>query len=132
MFSVVHVLTNHTLYSCIKYIECLEGYVYICTHSCIKSSSRFCSNIGTGPALTMISLLPAQAYNVLFFHLLSSVDENPSFSDVLFYGHESTLLIFDTLFFCIVDLMSQNFVLAAIITYLQQEVSPLFDKTGKF
>lgn len=48
-------------------------------------------------------------------------DENPSFSDVLFYGHESTLLIFDTLFFCIVDIMSQNFVLAAIITYLQQE-----------
>lgn len=48
-------------------------------------------------------------------------DENPSFSDVLFYGHESTLLIFDTLFFCIVDLMSQNYVLAAIITYLQQE-----------
>ncbi|XP_056378292.1 meckelin isoform X2 [Hyla sarda] len=48
-------------------------------------------------------------------------DENHSFSDVLFYGHESTLLIFDTLFFCIVDILSQNFVLAAIITYLQQE-----------
>ncbi|XP_072007644.1 meckelin isoform X2 [Engystomops pustulosus] len=48
-------------------------------------------------------------------------DESHSFSDVLFYGHESTLLIFDTLFFCIVDIMSQNFVLAAIITYLQQE-----------
>ncbi|KAM5156696.1 meckelin [Mantella aurantiaca] len=48
-------------------------------------------------------------------------DENHSFSDVLFYGHESTLLIFDTLFFCIVDLMSQNFVLAAVLTYLQQE-----------
>ncbi|XP_069813490.1 meckelin [Dendropsophus ebraccatus] len=48
-------------------------------------------------------------------------DENHSFSDVLFYGHESTLLIFDTLFFCVVDILSQNFVLAAIITYLQQE-----------
>ncbi|KAM9308424.1 meckelin [Gastrophryne carolinensis] len=48
-------------------------------------------------------------------------DENHSFSEVLFYGHESTLLIFDTLLFCIVDMMSQNFVLAAVITYLQQE-----------
>ncbi|XP_040290242.1 meckelin [Bufo bufo] len=48
-------------------------------------------------------------------------DENHSFSDVLFYGHESTLLIFDTLFFCVLDIMSQNFVLAAVITYLQQE-----------
>ncbi|KAG9478738.1 hypothetical protein GDO78_012415 [Eleutherodactylus coqui] len=52
-------------------------------------------------------------------------DENHSFSNVLFYGHESTLLIFDTLFFCVIDIMSQNFVLAAIFTYLQQEVSPL-------
>ncbi|XP_077126973.1 meckelin isoform X4 [Ranitomeya variabilis] len=48
-------------------------------------------------------------------------DETHSFSDVLFYGHESTLLMFDTLVFCVVDIMSQNFVLAAIITYLQQE-----------
>ncbi|XP_063780176.1 meckelin [Pseudophryne corroboree] len=48
-------------------------------------------------------------------------DEHHSFSDVLFYGHESTLLIFDTLCFCTVDLMSQSFVLAATITYLQHE-----------
>ncbi|XP_075438837.1 meckelin isoform X2 [Ascaphus truei] len=48
-------------------------------------------------------------------------DETHSFSDVLFYGNESTLLIFDTLFFSIVDITSQNFVLAAILTYLQQE-----------
>ncbi|XP_069477453.1 meckelin [Ambystoma mexicanum] len=49
-------------------------------------------------------------------------DESHSFSDVLFYGNESTLLIFDTLFFSVVDLASQNFVLAAILTYLQQEI----------
>ncbi|XP_075069890.1 meckelin isoform X2 [Mixophyes fleayi] len=48
-------------------------------------------------------------------------DENHSFSEVLFHGHESMLLIFDNLFFCIVDIMSQSFVLAAIITYLQHE-----------
>ncbi|XP_057690557.1 meckelin isoform X1 [Corythoichthys intestinalis] len=49
-------------------------------------------------------------------------DEGHSFSDVLFYGNEGTLLIFDTLYFCIVDLASQNFVLAAVLTYLQQMI----------
>ncbi|NWH72691.1 MKS3 protein, partial [Piaya cayana] len=49
-------------------------------------------------------------------------DEAQSFSDVLYYGNETTLLIFDILFFCIVDLASQSFVLAAILTYLQQEI----------
>lgn len=52
-----------------------------------------------------------------------TADEAHSFSDVLFYGNEATLLIFDTLFFCVVDLGSQSFVLAAILTYLQQMVS---------
>ncbi|XP_063183264.1 meckelin isoform X2 [Chroicocephalus ridibundus] len=49
-------------------------------------------------------------------------DEGHSFSDVLYYGNETTLLIFDILFFSIVDLASQSFVLAAILTYLQQEI----------
>uniref|UniRef100_UPI003AAA338D meckelin isoform X1 n=1 Tax=Centroberyx gerrardi TaxID=166262 RepID=UPI003AAA338D len=49
-------------------------------------------------------------------------DEAHSFSDVLFYGNEATLLIFDTLFFCVVDLGSQSFVLAAVLTYIQQMV----------
>ncbi|XP_042317912.1 meckelin isoform X2 [Sceloporus undulatus] len=49
-------------------------------------------------------------------------DEGHSFSDVLFYGNESTLLIFDMLFFTIVDMSTQSFVLAAILTYLQQEI----------
>nr|XP_019948293.1 PREDICTED: meckelin [Paralichthys olivaceus] len=49
-------------------------------------------------------------------------DEAHSFSDVLFYGNEATLLIFDTLFFCVVDLGSQSFVLAAILTYTQQMI----------
>ncbi|XP_056235697.1 meckelin isoform X1 [Seriola aureovittata] len=47
-------------------------------------------------------------------------DEAHSFSDMLFYGNEATLLIFDTLFFCVVDLGSQSFVLAAVLTYIQQ------------
>ncbi|KAM9387053.1 meckelin [Phaethornis superciliosus] len=49
-------------------------------------------------------------------------DEGHSFSDILYYGNETTLLIFDILFFSIVDLASQSFVLAAILTYLQQEI----------
>uniref|UniRef100_A0A3B3XH50 Transmembrane protein 67 n=1 Tax=Poecilia mexicana TaxID=48701 RepID=A0A3B3XH50_9TELE len=48
--------------------------------------------------------------------------EAHSFSNVLFYGNEATLLIFDILFFCVVDLGSQNFVLAAVLTYLQQMI----------
>ncbi|XP_019747671.1 meckelin-like isoform X2 [Hippocampus comes] len=49
-------------------------------------------------------------------------DEGHSFGDTLYYGNEGTLLIFDTLFFCVVDLASQNFVLAAVLTYLQQMI----------
>ncbi|XP_065686343.1 meckelin isoform X1 [Patagioenas fasciata] len=49
-------------------------------------------------------------------------DEGHSFSDVLYYGNETTLLIFDILFFSVVDLASQSFILAAILTYLQQEL----------
>uniref|UniRef100_UPI0037E7BDA2 meckelin n=1 Tax=Semicossyphus pulcher TaxID=241346 RepID=UPI0037E7BDA2 len=49
-------------------------------------------------------------------------DEAHSFSDLLFYGNEATLLIFDTLFFCVVDLGSQSFVLAAVLTYVQQMI----------
>uniref|UniRef100_A0A674IRL6 Transmembrane protein 67 n=1 Tax=Terrapene triunguis TaxID=2587831 RepID=A0A674IRL6_9SAUR len=49
-------------------------------------------------------------------------DEGHSFSHVLFYGNEATLLIFDILFFSVVDLASQSFILAAVLTYLQQEI----------
>ncbi|XP_077455055.1 meckelin-like isoform X3 [Stigmatopora argus] len=49
-------------------------------------------------------------------------DRAPSFSDVLFYGHETILLVFDTLFFCVVDLAYQNFVLAGILTFIEQMI----------
>ncbi|XP_700974.4 meckelin isoform X1 [Danio rerio] len=49
-------------------------------------------------------------------------DDSHSFADVLFYGNEGVLLIFDTLFFCVVDLGKQNFILAAVLTYLQQMI----------
>lgn len=54
---------------------------------------------------------------------LPITDEDFSFEDVLFYGNEATLLIFDTLFFCVVDLGAQSFVLAAVLTYVEQTVS---------
>lgn len=50
-------------------------------------------------------------------------DEDFSFKGMLFYGNETTLLIFDTLFFCVADLGAQNFVLAAVLTYVEQTVS---------
>lgn len=50
-------------------------------------------------------------------------DEDFSFKNVLFYGNEATLLIFDTLFFCVVDLGAQSFILAAVLTYVEQTVS---------
>ncbi|XP_068613254.1 meckelin [Brachionichthys hirsutus] len=56
-------------------------------------------------------------------------DKDHSFRDVLFYGSEATLLIFDTLFFCVVDLGSQSFVLAAVLTYLQQMIFRLIRDT---
>ncbi|XP_070691563.1 meckelin [Pempheris klunzingeri] len=56
-------------------------------------------------------------------------DEAHSFSDVLYYGNEATLLIFDTLFFCVVDLGSQSFVLAAVLTYVQQMIFRLIRNT---
>ncbi|XP_037310280.2 meckelin [Pungitius pungitius] len=56
-------------------------------------------------------------------------DEAHSFSDVLFYGNEATLLIFDTLFFCVVDLGSQSFVLAAVLTCVQQMIFRLIRNT---
>ncbi|XP_078543168.1 meckelin [Lissotriton helveticus] len=49
-------------------------------------------------------------------------DESHSFSEALFYGNESTLFIFDMLFFSVVDLASQNFILAAVLTYMQQQM----------
>uniref|UniRef100_A0A2K5Z4T1 Transmembrane protein 67 n=1 Tax=Mandrillus leucophaeus TaxID=9568 RepID=A0A2K5Z4T1_MANLE len=48
--------------------------------------------------------------------------EGYSFSSVLYYGNEATLLVFDLLFFCVVDLACQNFILASFLTYLQQEI----------
>ncbi|XP_041965438.1 meckelin-like isoform X3 [Alosa sapidissima] len=44
------------------------------------------------------------------------------FGEVLYYGKELLLLIFDTLLFCVIDMASQDIVLAAVLTYTVQQV----------
>ncbi|MEE6500410.1 hypothetical protein FKM82_003772 [Ascaphus truei] len=48
-------------------------------------------------------------------------DDRARFSRTLFYSNELVLLLFDTLLFCIIDLGTQNFVLATIITFIVQK-----------
>lgn len=57
-------------------------------------------------------------------------DNGHSFDQCLFYGNEITLLLFDTLLFCIVDLIAKNFVLAGIITYVIIEIVALIRDHG--
>lgn len=45
-------------------------------------------------------------------------DNGHSFDNVLFFGNERTLLTFDILLFCLVDVVVQNFILAGIVTFL--------------
>ncbi|XP_033646702.1 meckelin-like [Asterias rubens] len=67
-------------------------------------------------------LLLEQIFDIEFYDPIDKGffynDGGHSFDNSLFYGHESTLQIFELLLFCLVDLMFTNYVLAAIITYL--------------
>ncbi|XP_063801751.1 meckelin-like isoform X2 [Pseudophryne corroboree] len=47
-------------------------------------------------------------------------DDRYLFSRTLFYSHELVLLLFDTLLFGVIDLGTQNFVLATILTFVVQ------------
>ncbi|XP_056381501.1 meckelin-like isoform X2 [Hyla sarda] len=47
-------------------------------------------------------------------------DDRCHFSRTLFYSNELVLLLFDTLLFCVIDLGTQNFILATIITFVVQ------------
>ena len=57
--------------------------------------------------------------------LLLITDDGHSFDQVLFYGNELTLLLFDVLTFCITDYIFTNYIVAGVITYLMSEVSEL-------
>lgn len=50
-------------------------------------------------------------------------DDGHSFDAVLFYGHESMLIIFEVLLFGVVDLMAKNYVFSAVILFVVMEVS---------
>ncbi|XP_028416781.1 LOW QUALITY PROTEIN: meckelin-like [Dendronephthya gigantea] len=49
-------------------------------------------------------------------------DDGRSFTNVFFFGHEWTLLLWEVLFFAIVDYAALNFVLAGVLTYLQSRI----------
>ena len=55
--------------------------------------------------------------------LVFCVDNEKTFTQILFYGVERSLLIWNTLTFLFVDILASNFVLAALITYILNGVS---------
>ncbi|KAK4468022.1 hypothetical protein MN116_008200 [Schistosoma mekongi] len=52
------------------------------------------------------------------FEGLFYIDDGNSFGDVLFYGNEWLLFTFDTVLFCLVDLLSQNLILSGFFVIL--------------
>lgn len=91
----------------------------------------------TDPSSTMVrSSLPALhnkwwslPFSFLSIHLNALPDPGFSFDSVLFYGNEWALLQLDILIFAVVDMLTQNYVLAAIITYIVSWVCELFQFT---
>lgn len=63
-----------------------------------------------------------RAEDILFSNLFPDGDGGHSFDQVLFYGHETTLIIFEVLFFNAIDLFAKNYILSAVILYLGREV----------
>ncbi|ELU18582.1 hypothetical protein CAPTEDRAFT_105851, partial [Capitella teleta] len=60
-----------------------------------------------------------QDFNSGFFY----IDHGHSFDRALFYGQERRLLLFNILTFCLMDLITSNFALAAFLTFLLDEVT---------
>ncbi len=52
-------------------------------------------------------------------------DEDKSFERTIFCGQERRLFAFDLLLFLIIDLLTYNYVLAALITFLVMKVTHL-------
>ncbi len=51
------------------------------------------------------------------------IDNEKTFTEILFYGEESSLFIWNMSTFLFVDFLASNYILAAIITYLLNSVS---------
>ncbi|CAF2968602.1 unnamed protein product [Rotaria sp. Silwood2] len=60
--------------------------------------------------------LEGQIDNLLF------IDNEKTFTEILFYGEESTLFIWNMITFLFVDVFASNYVLAAIITYIVNSI----------
>ena len=59
------------------------------------------------------------------FYLFLCPDKRSSFDKLLFYGNELSLVIFEVLFFGMMDLAVQNFVFDGAMLYLLMEVGVL-------
>ncbi|CAF1048612.1 unnamed protein product [Rotaria sordida] len=57
-----------------------------------------------------------QIDNLLF------VDNEKNFTNIFFYGEESTLFIWNIITFLFIDILARNYVLAAIITYIVNSI----------
>ena len=51
-----------------------------------------------------------------------ATDYGHSFDKTIFYGNEWTLQLFNVMFFCVMDLATNNFVLSSVLVYLMEEV----------
>ena len=60
---------------------------------------------------------------LFFFKNMQFADTGHSFDALLLYGHEFSLTIFDVLVFSFVDLLVQDYLIAAIITFFVGKVS---------
>lgn len=58
--------------------------------------------------------------NLLF--LFHSLDMRNSFDAMLFYGNEASLVLFEALLFCLVDIYCHNYLTAGITTYILSKV----------
>ncbi len=54
------------------------------------------------------------------------IDNERTFTQILFYGEENTLFIWNVITFLFIDYLSSNYILAAIITYVLNLVSMIY------
>jgi len=64
-----------------------------------------------------------KVYNI--FLCLFFLDGGHSFDNVLLYGNEFTLAVFDIIVFCFVEILLHDFLLAAVVTACCAQVSGL-------
>ena len=72
--------------------------------------------------ITTYFCIVVQYWIILYFFVTTIADTGHSFDALLLYGHEFSLTIFDILVFSFVDLLVQDYLIAAIITYFVGKV----------